>query len=292
MSRPRLQISRRKRYDLLRLLPQSKYQKQESTARRRWNYLIFTLCASLYLLPFMRVISLGTDEGLLVYGAVRVANGQVFARDFSEVVGPGTFYWLAAFFKLFGVTFWAAHVCLFLTSLVTGLLMYFLSRRVCRKYQALSCVILAGTSFGMMWPIISHHVDSNCFALMAVACMIVWLDRRTNLLLFTAGALAGVTTCFLQPKGALLLIALVLWLGIQRRRRLASMPELGWLVAGYCSVVAIVADLLLESTRSLGPLQCKFCISIEALRRGQRRSLRNWHHLVLLECLDRCMEWG
>jgi hypothetical protein len=213
---------------------------QESTARRRWNYLIFTLCASLYLLPFMRVISLGTDEGLLVYGAVRVANGQVFARDFSEIVGPGTFYWLAIFFKLLGVTFWAAHVCLFLTSLVTGLLMYFLSRRVCRKYQALSCVILAGTSFGMMWPIISHHVDSNCFALMAVACMIVGLDRRTNLLLFTAGALAGVTTCFLQPKGALLLVALVLWLGAQLLRRLASIPELGWLIAGYCGVAAIV----------------------------------------------------
>jgi hypothetical protein len=211
-----------------------------STARPALRYLFFTLCASLYLLPFMRVLFLGTDEGLLISGAVRVVNGQVFARDFSEIVGPGTFYWLAIFFKLFGVTFIAAHVCLFLTSLATGLLMYFLSRRVCRKFQALSCVILAGTSFGMMWPIISHHVDSNCFALSAVACTVVWLDRRTNLLLFTAGALAGVTTCFLQPKGALLLVALILWLGMQLRRRLASIPELGWLVAGYCGVAAIV----------------------------------------------------
>ena len=88
-----------------------------STARPALRYLFFTLCASLYLLPFMRVLFLGTDEGLLISGAVRVANGQVFARDFSEIVGPGTFYWLAIFFKLFGVTFMAAHICLFLTSL-------------------------------------------------------------------------------------------------------------------------------------------------------------------------------
>ncbi len=213
---------------------------QESAVRRRWSYLIFTLCASLYLLPFMRVMFLGTDEGLLISGAVRVARGQVFARDFSEIVGPGTFYWLAIFFKLFGVTFMAAHVCLFLTSLATGLLMYFLSRRVCRKYQALSCVILAGTSCGMMWPIISHHLDSNCCALLAVACIVLWLDKRTNLLLFAAGALAGVTTCFLQTKGALLVAALVLWLGMLLLRRLASMSELCCLMAGYCGIVAIV----------------------------------------------------
>ena len=211
-----------------------------SAAKPALRYLFFILCASLYLLPFMRVLFLGTDEGLLISGAVRVANGQVFARDFSEIVGPGTFYWVAAFFKLFGVTFRVAHICLFLTSLVTGLSMYFLSRRVCKKFQTLSCVILAGTSFGMMWPIISHHVDSNCSALLAVACMIVWLDRQSNLLLFTAGALAGVTTFFLQPKGALLLAALVVWLVMQWRRRSASIPELGWLVAGYCSLVAIV----------------------------------------------------
>lgn len=46
----------------------------------------------------MRVVRLGTDEGSLVYGAVRIVHGQVFARDFFEVIGPGTFYWLAMFF--------------------------------------------------------------------------------------------------------------------------------------------------------------------------------------------------
>lgn len=211
-----------------------------STARLVLRYLLFTLCAGLYLVPFMRVLLRGTDEGLLVYGAVRVVSGQVFARDFFEIVGPGTFYWLAAFFKLFGVTFMAAHICLFITSLGTGLLMYFLSRRVCRRYQALPLVILTGASFGMLWPSISHHVDSNFFGLLAVASIIFWLDRRAGLLLFAAGAFAGATTCFLQPKGVLLFCALLLWLRLQLRRQSISISALGWLIAGYFSVIGIV----------------------------------------------------
>ena len=139
------------------------------TKRGYIPYLIFALCASLYFLPFMRILLPGDgDEGLLISGAVRIVHGQVFARDFFEVVGPGTFYWLALFLKLFGVTFVATRICLFVMSLGTGLAMYFLSRRICSRYQVLPCILLAGTYFGSSWPAISHHVDSNCFALLAV----------------------------------------------------------------------------------------------------------------------------
>ena len=58
------------------------------TKRGYIPYLIFALCASLYFLPFMRLLLQETDEGILVYGAVRIVHGQVFARDFFEVVGP------------------------------------------------------------------------------------------------------------------------------------------------------------------------------------------------------------
>src|SRR5258708_56652 len=165
------------------------------TKRRYLPYLIFTLCAGLYILPFMRLLLWEPPEGTLVDGAVRIVHGQVFARDFFEVVGPGTFYWLALFFKLFGVTFVAARTCLFVTSLATMLAIYLLSRRICVQYQILPSILLIGTYFGMLWPTISHHVDSNCFALLSVACVTVWQDRRNDGLLFAAGALADVTTC-------------------------------------------------------------------------------------------------
>src|SRR5882757_2996217 len=111
-------------------------------------YLVFALCASLYFFPFMRLLLRATDEGTLVEGAVRAVHGQLLGRDFFEVIGPGTFYWLALFFKLFGVTFLASRICLFVSSLGTALSLYFLSRRVCRSYQWLPCIIVFATYFG------------------------------------------------------------------------------------------------------------------------------------------------
>ena len=204
-------------------------------------YLIFALFISLYFLPFMRILLPGDgDEGLLVSGAVRIIHGQVFARDFFEVVGPGTLYWLALFFKLFGVTFVTTRICVFVMSLGTGLAMYFLSRRICSQYQVLPCILLVGTYFGSSWPAVSHHVDSNCFALLAVACMILWRDKRKDVLLFAAGALAGAATCCFQPKGVLLLFALLVWLWMQHRRKSASLSWLWAVAGGYVSVVALM----------------------------------------------------
>jgi hypothetical protein len=189
----------------------------ESGRQRFMNYLVFTLVTSLYLLPFMRLLLTGTDEGQFISGAVRIVQGQVFARDFFEIVGPGTFYWLALFFKLFGVTFVAAHTCLFVTSLATGVLMYFLSRQVCLRYRILPSIIVAGTSFGMIWPTVSHHVNSNCVSLAAVACTIFWLNSNKNVFLLFAGVLAGAATSFHLPKGIFLLFALIIWVWTQHR---------------------------------------------------------------------------
>jgi hypothetical protein len=224
--------------------PASDAPTQESAARPSTyiSYLIFLLCSSLYLLAFMRLLLglTGGDEGALIDGAVRIVHGQVFARDFLEVMGPGTFYWLALFLKLFGVTFVATRIDLFFTSVGTGLTMYFLSRRVCKRYYTLPCVLLAGTYFGALWPTISHHVDSNFFALLSVAFIVLWQERRKDSLLFVAGVLAGATMCFHQPKGMLLLVSILLWLWIQRQRRSVSMSALGLVTAGFCSVIGIV----------------------------------------------------
>jgi 4-amino-4-deoxy-L-arabinose transferase-like glycosyltransferase len=217
------------------------------------RFLIFTLCAALYLLPFMRLLQLGGDEGSVVYGAVRIVHGQVFARDFFEVMGPGTPYWLAAFFKVFGVTFLATRICLFLTSLGTGILMYFLSCRVCKRYRSLPCLLLVSTFFGASWPGNSHHVDGNFFALLSVACVVLWQDRRWKALLIFAGVFAGLTTCFLQPKGVLLLVAMLLWLWVQRQRGAASISALGLIAGGYLGVAGLVLGYF-WSQRALGSL--------------------------------------
>jgi len=206
--------------------------------RRFVPYLVFAFCVSLYFLPFMRLLLAETNEGTFVEGAVRTVHGQLLGRDFFEVMGPGTFYWLALFFKLFGVTFLASRICLFVTSLGTALSLYFLSRRVCRSYQWLPCIIVFATYFGARWPTINHHVDSNCFALLAVVCMVRWHDSRSNWLLVAAGALAGTAMLILQPKGILLLLAFLVWLWIQHRRQSTPLTALAWVAGGSLGVVA------------------------------------------------------
>jgi hypothetical protein len=204
------------------------------------DYAIFALCAAIYILPFMRFYLLGTDEGTLDYGAERIAQGQVFARDFFEVMGPGTLYQLALLFKLFGISFQSTRLCLFIVSMGIALLMYFLSRRICESHRTLPAIFLAATCFGAIWPGISHHVDSNFYALLAVACILLWYDRRSWILLLAAGAVAGVTTVFLQPKGFLLFVAFLTWLWFLKRRGTASSAALVIAASGYFSVVLIV----------------------------------------------------
>jgi hypothetical protein len=195
---------------------------------------LFTLCASLYILPFMKILVLGTDEGTLISGAVRIVHGEIFARDFFEIMGPGTFYWLALFFNIFGVTFAASRICLFVTSVGTLLLMSYLSRRICSSYAVLPPMMVIAT-YCWTWPAISHHTDSNLFALLATASACLWLKMRRPSLLFAAGVLAGITTCFLQPKGVLLFLALLIWIVIEHRRgsRSGAASAFASLLGGY-----------------------------------------------------------
>jgi hypothetical protein len=188
----------------------------------------------------MRVIIVGRDEGTFLYGAVRILHGQIFARDFYEAMGPGTFYWLAAFYKLFGATFLASRINLFITSLGTALALYYLSCQVCTRYRVLPSLILAGACFGGIWPGISHHIDSNFLGLLSVTCLVLWNINNRSSVLFLAGLFAGATTCIHQTKGVLLLLAFLVWLLIQRRKTKSSLAAAGIIIGGYCFVVALV----------------------------------------------------
>jgi 4-amino-4-deoxy-L-arabinose transferase-like glycosyltransferase len=258
--------------------------------RNAWSsYIVFAICGLLYLLPFMRLIALASDEGTVLYDAVRIVHGQVFARDFFEIMGPGSFYWLATFYKLFGVTFVAARMCLFISSFGSALLLYFLSRRICGRYQSLSCIVLVSTCFGGMWPGNNYHVDGTFFALLSVACLVLWLDMRRRVLLISAGVLAGLSTCCLQTKGTLLLLAMLLWLWVQRRKGAASISAFGLLTVGYLGV----AGAVLAYFWSQGALRSVFYANViwpfqhysnvNAVCYGQGIVIWNWDRYILMK---------
>ena len=207
--------------------------------REHLPYLLLALGSAAYLYPFLRVLWRVGDEGTLVYGAQRVAEGAVPYRDFFEVMGPGSFYWLAFFFKVFGTNWLAARVSLLITAVAATLSLYWLTQRLRFRLAALPAILLVAITIPL-WPATNHHWDSNLFALLSFIAFLSWLEKPLWWLLVTAGVLAGLTTCFLQHKGALLVAAYLLIVYLLYRKQPDFVPSAARLIAAYFSVIAVV----------------------------------------------------
>jgi len=225
-----------------------------AVAVRKWlPYAAVALGSALYLIPFMRLPIRSLDEGTFLHGAVRVLEGQVPFRDFFEVMGPGTFYWLALFFKALGANWLATRVSLTLSIILTTVLVYFLGRHLGTVFSLFPAIFLLAVSFPSSWPAISHHIDSNLFALSSFAMFVLWLEKGRSIMLFVAGALAGVTTCFLQPKGILLFLSLLASLWILCRKETTLIPALTSVTTGFM-MVGLVVVLFFWSAGALSDL--------------------------------------
>ncbi len=197
-----------------------------------------------YLWPIIRGLWGICDEGLIVYGAQLVSEGSMPYRDFIDLIGPGSFYWLALFFKLFGTTFIVARGVLLLTGAVTAMLIYWMTRRLYRgpfdMLPALFFLLVAVP----VWPAVSHHWDSDLFALIAVAAFFLWQDKRVLGYLIMAGVVAGVTSCFMQQKGLFLVLAFLIVILVNGHRagepRNQILSRVGTLLAGYAGVGALI----------------------------------------------------
>ena len=209
---------------------------------RRLPYVVLAACSVVYFIPFLRLLSHNGDEGTLILGAARVTEGQLPFRDFFEVMGPGTFYWLALFFKLLGTTWFATRICLLFTTTAIVLLLFYLSRRLRSGIETAAVVLFVAVSYHG-WNAVSHHMGSILFGLLAFAAMMFWIDRRRSWILFVAGLAAGVTTWFMLQKGLLLCLSFVLLLWILCRKDSGLWPSLTALLGGYLLVIGGVLVL-------------------------------------------------
>jgi hypothetical protein len=216
----------------------------------RFNHPVIRTCLLLalsaaFLLPMIQVLRPPfSDEGTLLSGAQRVSEGAVPGRDFVEMIGPGSFYSLGLFFKLFGAGWQVAHLYLLFTGVATTGLLYAVARKVCHEFEALLLWLFVLVMGIPLWPVVSHHWDSNLFAILAFWCYLKLETTERPGWAAAAGSLAGITTCFMQPKGLLLLFAFVVSAVV---RRLWSQPASKrpdwsalWLLAGGYTAVGIV----------------------------------------------------
>lgn len=176
-------------------------------------YLIVATLAAAYIYPFVTGAVDAPDFGVFLNGADLMNQGAVPSRDFVEPQGPGSFVWLALFFRLFGTTLETARVVLIATGGGISLLSFHISRR-------LGATGLGAAVFGLvmavpLMPINSPHYDSNLFALGAVVVFVVAWKRMTDGNAAPAGwlapaaALCGIATWMIQHKGLLLAAALI-----------------------------------------------------------------------------------
>jgi len=198
------------------------------------GYLIVGFLTSVYLFPFVRMVWGIGDEGVSLDGARRIVQGQLFARDFVEMIGPGAFWWPALFLKLFGVSIGAAHTLLLLTGIAIALLIFHLSRRI--GGNSFLCAAFFTILAIPLWPGNSYHWDATLFSLIAVVGLIEWQRSHGVWLLVASGLSAGATTLIIQHKGVLMVGAMLLSIVIVERRRRKTGVAI--LLLSYGAVVA------------------------------------------------------
>ncbi len=187
-------------------------------SRREWLMAASAAAfAALYLLYFVPYDALHSDEGIGLEAAQRILRGQVMYRDFSCFLTPGSSYWLALLFRLFGNSIRTAHAALVAYGAVFAAVTYLLSRRVAsRSYSLLaaSIVVLAALPFRFM---MLHNWDSTLLALLAFYAAVGWWQRPTRLAALAAGSLTALTFLFNQAKGAGLVLGwLLAWMLLAR----------------------------------------------------------------------------
>src|SRR6266849_5005804 len=189
-----------------------------------------------YLCAFVRYSSLEPDEGILLQGGQRILEGQIPYRDFFSFYSPGSFYLVAALFKVFGDSFVVARLSLAVTGAACSVVTYLLARRVCSRAVSVFAAALttvAGVAYRFL---VLHNWYSTLLACLALYCFVRLLESRKPAWAFATGSLCSLTTMFEQSKGAGLCLGLalsLLALRILRKKPLLQKSELASFAAGF-----------------------------------------------------------
>ena len=223
-----------------------------SPGGRRLEWLGTAIVAALGLWYWLQFFTRSTnllDEGSTAAQAMRVLRGELIYRDFFTVVTPGSYYTVAALFRMFGehliVLRWSA--------LVTGIGILLATMVVTRRLTSWPFAAGAGlltTVWG--WFLVTPNFYSLEAALLALVALAVYIHGATTpRWVFTAGVCVGLTALVKQNVGAYTAVALFAsiwasaftddrWHARDRIRRsavfaggilLPVVPTLIWLVA-------------------------------------------------------------
>jgi hypothetical protein len=160
----------------------------------------------LYLLAGVHLVVNAYDEGFALYGAARIADGEVPYRDFWLVYAPGQFYVLAGLFKLFGASVLVERLWDVLARLASAGMLYALALRLATRPLALAVLLLA-----TIWLAAVDYFGYAVFpalacSLAAIWCLLQAAARGQQRWLVAAGAALGGSTLFRHDIGGYTLL--------------------------------------------------------------------------------------
>ncbi len=159
------------------------------------------------------------DEGVRVYGAERVLNGDLPYRDFWSLYSPGLFYFYALLFKLFGSSLIVERIANVFCGSTLAIAVFLLARRIASPLLAfvpwLLTILWYGQTVDVRTNPVSVALSDACPVLFVyLGCLAAALFVRTERpsALRIAGMLAGVTILLKHDYGLYTLSATVLFL--------------------------------------------------------------------------------
>ncbi len=192
----------------------------------------------------------GADEGLFLYEAKRILQGDVFYRDIYDIITPGAHYVLALLYWTFGTNIVTAKVSMALLHGVTVVILYAICR-VLNVQRALA-VVPAFAYVALcqpVWPYASPHWVSTTLSLVLMLMMLRRPPAARPVTALIPGLVAGMMIAVQQQRGVVFLGAaatlLVLYHFIDR--------GFGWRVSAT-SLASTVAALLAGAALIVIPL--------------------------------------
>src|SRR4051812_20203698 len=189
------------------------------------------------------------DEGIYLEGARRILAGQIPYRDFFVLTGPGTFWNVAAFFKIFGISLASARALLVLDLSLIAACIYWLtaafsSRPLGFWLAGTFVALLAGDTNNL---VVNHRWDSAALSVAGVTLLAAGLRSGNRSLMSVAGG-AAAYAAWTTPPVLLVLAPMLVW-SFMARRWVGAVS----LAAGVAVVSTLAAGALI-ATRSFGPM--------------------------------------
>ena len=225
----------------------------------RWSFLLVVV-AVLQLAANGTVVGI-YDEGLILYGAARVAAGDVPYRDFWTLYGPGSFYLLAGMDLTFGQSIFVGRCLDAVARAAIVTVIFALVARRCGRLMAASAAAVAFTVLIAVQEYLFVALPATAFALASM-----WaIDRSlrqdaqrvgaSNRSWALPGSAAGMTLLFRPDFGVYVLVACVAAIWLSRRPadldHRAVLRRLGAFGLGFIAIAGPASMALLSAV----PLQ-------------------------------------